>query len=51
MAHCSSTLLETNLSGVFAVGDVRGGGDIKCIASAMSEGSIAIPFVHQMLQE
>jgi thioredoxin reductase (NADPH) len=43
-------LLETSLPGVFAVGDVRGG-SIKRVASAVGEGSIAISFVHQLLQE
>jgi thioredoxin reductase (NADPH) len=43
-------LLETNLPGVFAVGDVRGG-SIKRVASAVGEGSIAISFVHKVLQE
>jgi thioredoxin reductase (NADPH) len=43
-------LLETSLSGVFAVGDVRGG-NIKRVASAVGEGSIAISFVHQALHE
>jgi thioredoxin reductase (NADPH) len=43
-------LLETSLPGVFAVGDVRGG-NIKRVASAVGEGSIAISFVHQALQE
>ena len=43
-------LLETSLPGVFAVGDVRGG-NIKRVASAVGEGSIAISFVHQVLQE
>ena len=43
-------LLETNLPGVFAVGDVRGG-NIKRVASAVGEGSIAISFVHQVLSE
>jgi thioredoxin reductase (NADPH) len=43
-------LLETSLSGVFAVGDVRGG-SIKRVASAVGEGSIAISFVHKVLQE
>jgi thioredoxin reductase (NADPH) len=43
-------LLETSLPGVFAVGDVRGG-SIKRVASAVGEGSIAISFVHQVLQE
>jgi thioredoxin reductase (NADPH) len=43
-------LLETSLPGVFAVGDVRCG-SIKRVASAVGEGSIAISFVHQVLQE
>ncbi|MGC2382296.1 MAG: FAD-dependent oxidoreductase [Nitrososphaeraceae archaeon] len=43
-------LLETSLPGVFAVGDVRGG-SIKRVASAVGEGSIAISFVHKILQE
>jgi thioredoxin reductase (NADPH) len=43
-------LLETSLPGVFAVGDVRGG-NIKRVASAVGEGSIAIAFVHQFLSE
>jgi thioredoxin reductase (NADPH) len=43
-------LLETSLPGVFAAGDVRGG-NVKRVASAVGEGSIAISFVHQVLQE
>jgi thioredoxin reductase (NADPH) len=43
-------LLETSLPGVFAVGDLRGG-SIKRVASAVGEGSIAISFVHKVLQE
>jgi thioredoxin reductase (NADPH) len=43
-------LLETSLPGVFAVGDVRGG-NIKRVASAVGEGSIAVAFVHQTLHE
>ena len=43
-------LLETSLPGVFAVGDVRGG-NIKRVASAVGEGSIAISFVHQVLSD
>jgi thioredoxin reductase (NADPH) len=41
-------LLETNLPGVFAVGDVREG-SIKRVASAVGEGSIVISFVHRVL--
>jgi thioredoxin reductase (NADPH) len=43
-------LLETSLPGVFAVGDVRGG-NVKRVASAVGEGSIAVSFVHQVLAE
>jgi thioredoxin reductase (NADPH) len=43
-------LLETSLPGVFAVGDVRSG-NVKRVASAVGEGSIAVAFVHQVLQE
>jgi len=43
-------LLETSLPGVFAVGDVRGG-NIKRVASAVGEGSIAVAFVHQVLHQ
>jgi thioredoxin reductase (NADPH) len=43
-------LLETSLPGVFAVGDVRCG-NIKRVASAVGEGSIAVSFVHQALRE
>jgi thioredoxin reductase (NADPH) len=43
-------LLETSLPGVFAVGDVRSG-NVKRVASAVGEGSIAIALVHQALQQ
>jgi thioredoxin reductase (NADPH) len=43
-------LLETSLPGVFAVGDIRGG-NVKRVASAVGEGSIAVAFVHQVLHE
>jgi thioredoxin reductase (NADPH) len=43
-------LLETSLPGVFAVGDARGG-NVKRVASAVGEGSIAVSFVHQVLHE
>jgi thioredoxin reductase (NADPH) len=42
-------LLETSRPGIFAVGDARGG-NIKRVASAVGEGSIAVAFVHQVLQ-
>jgi thioredoxin reductase (NADPH) len=43
-------LLESSRPGVFAVGDVRGG-NVKRVASAVGEGSIAIAFVHQILKQ
>ena len=43
-------LLETSLPGVFAVGDVRAG-NIKRVASAVGEGSIAVASIHQVLRE
>ena len=43
-------LLETSRPGVFAVGDVRSG-NVKRVASAVGEGSIAISFVHRVLAE
>jgi len=43
-------LLETSKPGVFAVGDVRAD-NIKRVASAVGEGSIAVSFVHQALRE
>jgi thioredoxin reductase (NADPH) len=41
-------MLETNVPGVFAVGDVRHG-SVKRVASGVGEGSIAIQFVHSHL--
>jgi thioredoxin reductase (NADPH) len=43
-------LLETSRPGMFAVGDVRSG-NIKRVASAVGEGSIAVSFVHRALAE
>ena len=43
-------LLETSLPGVFAVGDIRSG-NVKRVASAVGEGSIAIHLVHRALAE
>ena len=43
-------LLETSVPGVLAVGDVRAG-NVKRVASAVGEGSIAVAFVHQVLHE
>jgi thioredoxin reductase (NADPH) len=42
-------LLETSRPGVFAVGDVRSD-NVKRVASAVGEGSIAVAFVHQVLR-
>jgi thioredoxin reductase (NADPH) len=42
--------LETSLPGVFAVGDVRAG-NVKRVASAVGEGSIAVASIHQVLRE
>ena len=43
-------LLETSRPRIFAVGDVRGG-NVKRVASAVGEGSIAVSFVHQVLRQ
>lgn len=43
-------MLETSLPGVFAVGDARAG-NVKRVASAVGEGSIAIHLVHRTLAE
>jgi thioredoxin reductase (NADPH) len=43
-------LLETSRPGIFAIGDVRCG-SVKRVASAVGEGSIAISFAHQVLNE
>ena len=41
-------LPETNVPGIFAVGDVRHG-SVKRVASGVGEGSIAVQFIHQYL--
>jgi thioredoxin reductase (NADPH) len=43
-------MLETSIPGIFAVGDVRSG-NVKRVASAVGEGSIAVSFVHQVLRQ
>jgi thioredoxin reductase (NADPH) len=43
-------LLETNVPGIFAAGDVRSG-STKRVAASVGEGSIAVRFVHQYLKE
>jgi thioredoxin reductase (NADPH) len=42
--------LETRVPGVFVAGDVRAG-SVKRVASAVGEGSMAVMYVHQYLQE
>ncbi|MEO8025115.1 MAG: FAD-dependent oxidoreductase [Bryobacteraceae bacterium] len=41
-------LLETNVPGVFAVGDVRDGA-VRRVANSVGEGSIVLYFIHQYL--
>ena len=41
---------ETNLPGVFAVGDVRRG-SVKRVASSVGEGAVAIPSVHRYIDQ
>jgi thioredoxin reductase (NADPH) len=43
-------LLESSVPGVFVVGDVRAH-SVKRVASAVGEGSIAVQFVHEYLNE
>ena len=43
-------LLETNVPGILAVGDVRHG-SIKRVASGVGEGSVAVQFIHQYLSK
>jgi len=43
-------LLESNVPGIFAVGDVRHG-SIKRVASGVGEGSVAVQFIHQYLSK
>jgi thioredoxin reductase (NADPH) len=42
-------LLETNVPGIFAAGDVRQGA-VRRVASAVGQGAIAVSFVHQYLR-
>ena len=41
-------MLETNVPGIFASGDVRHA-SVKRVASAVGEGSVAVYFMHQVL--
>jgi thioredoxin reductase (NADPH) len=43
-------LLETNIPGVFAAGDVRHG-SMKRVAASVGEGSIAVQLIHQYLKK
>jgi thioredoxin reductase (NADPH) len=43
-------LLESNIPGLFAVGDVRHG-SVKRVASGVGEGSVAVQFIHQYLKK
>ena len=43
-------LLETSVPGIFACGDVRFS-PVKRVAAAVGEGSMAIAFVHQYLND
>jgi len=42
------SLLETNIPGIFVVGDVRHG-SVKRVASGVGEGAVVVQFVHQYL--
>ena len=43
-------ILETSRPGIFAVGDIRAD-SVKRVASAVGEGSIAVQFIHRVLDE
>jgi len=43
-------IFETNLPGVFAVGDVRHD-SVKRVASAVGEGSACVQWIHRFLAE
>ena len=44
----TDNLLETDIPGVFAAGDVRSGSTKRC-ATAVGEGAMAVQFVHAHL--
>jgi len=48
VAANTANLLETNVPGVFAVGDVRSGSTKRC-ATAVGDGAMAVRFVHAHL--
>jgi thioredoxin reductase (NADPH) len=43
-------MLETNVPGIFAVGDVRSGSVKRC-ATAVGEGAMAVRFVHERMAQ
>ena len=47
-ANNTDNLLETDIPGVFAAGDVRSGSTKRC-ATAVGEGAMAVQFVHAHL--
>jgi thioredoxin reductase (NADPH) len=42
--------VESNRPGVFAAGDVRSG-SIKCLASSVGEGAMAVRLVHERIRQ
>jgi len=42
-------LLETSVPAIFPAGDVRSGSTKRC-ATAVGEGAMAVPFVHEHLR-
>ena len=45
----SPYLLETNVPGIFAAGDVREGA-VRRVASALGDGAVAVSLIHQYLE-
>ena len=43
-------LYETSVPGIFAAGDMRHGA-VRRVASAVGQGSVAVSFVHQYLED
>lgn len=48
--YIKTRLLSTSIRGIFAAGDVRAN-SIKRIATAVGEGAMVVPYVHQYLSE
>jgi thioredoxin reductase (NADPH) len=42
-------LLETNVPGIFAAGDVRHG-DVRRVATAVGQGAVSVSFIHKYLE-